>query len=287
MPSAINKPLYRRTLFNLFDARVKAVFRHLIVARDLMTHHLALDWPPGDEPNMSRIEALPQEWIAPGRNLERRTADMVWLVRDRDGGPQLAVLLECQSRYDSRMSRRMARYTLLLGQALARQGLHRADSGAVPILPAVFHAGPYPWARPWERIASSPDLPQAAILQPGRTIDIHAYADDELPPRNLASCMINLERGRYQMDARGWGLGPPVALRGRGAPAVTPGAWAGAGTGFRRVHRGRLPGTVSGSGLCGAGSPFLAGVEAKNDYVVGNLPKRTAGGQNRRGGARC
>ena len=37
MPSAINKPLYRRTLSNLFDARVKAVFRHLIVARDLMT----------------------------------------------------------------------------------------------------------------------------------------------------------------------------------------------------------------------------------------------------------
>ena len=32
------------------------------------------------------------------------------------------------------MSRRMARYTLLLGQALARQGLYRADGRAVPIL---------------------------------------------------------------------------------------------------------------------------------------------------------
>ena len=105
----------RRALFNLFDARVKAVFRHLIVARDLMTHHLDLDWPPGDEPDPSRIEALPQEWIAPGRNLERRTADLAWLVRDRDGHPQMAVLLECQSRYDSNMSQRMARYTLLLG----------------------------------------------------------------------------------------------------------------------------------------------------------------------------
>ena len=163
-----------------------------------MTHHLDLDWPSGDEPNLSRIEALPQEWITAGHNLERRTADLVWLVRDRDGRPQLAVLLECQSRYDSRMSRRMARYTLLLGQSLARQGLHRADGGTVPILPAVFHAGPYPWARPWERIASPPDLPRAAILQPGRTIDIHAYADDELPPRNLVSCMISLERGRYR-----------------------------------------------------------------------------------------
>ena len=141
---------------------------------------------------------MPQEWITAGHNLERRTADRVWLVRDRDGCPQLAVLLECQSRYDSRMSRRMARYTLLLGQALARQGLHCADGGAVPILPAVFHAGSYPWARPWERIASPPDLPQAAILQPGRTLDIHAYADDELPARNRVSCMINLERGRYQ-----------------------------------------------------------------------------------------
>ena len=52
-------------------------------------------WPPGDEPDLSRIEALPQEWIATGRTLERRLADLVWLVRDRDGYPQLAVLLEC------------------------------------------------------------------------------------------------------------------------------------------------------------------------------------------------
>ncbi len=47
----------------------------------------------------------------------------LWTVR-----PQLAVLLECQSRYDAStsMSRRMARYTLLLGQALARQGPYAA-----------------------------------------------------------------------------------------------------------------------------------------------------------------
>ena len=38
-----------------------------------------------------------------------------------------------------------------------------------------------------------------------------------------------------------------------------------------------LPDAVSGFGLCGAGSSFLAGVEAKNDYVGGNLPKRTVG----------
>ena len=179
---------------NQFDARVKAVFRHLIVARALMPY---LNWPSGDEPDLSRIEALPQEWIATGRNLERRMADLVWLVRDRDGHPQRAVLLECQSRYDSNMSQRMARYTLLLGQALARQGLYRADGRAVPILPAVFHAGPRPWKAPWERIASPPDLPQTAILQPGLTIDIHAYAAADRPPRNLVSCMIALERGRY------------------------------------------------------------------------------------------
>ena len=153
----------------------------------------------GNEPDLSRIEALPQEWIATGRTLERRLADLVWLIRDRDGHPQLAVLLECQSRYDARMSRRMARYTLLLGQALARQGLYRADGSAVPILPAVFHAGPRPWLAPWERLASPPDLPQATILQPGLTIDIHAHADDdERPPRDLVSCMIGLERRRYQ-----------------------------------------------------------------------------------------
>ena len=180
---------------NQFDARIKAVLRHPIAARDMMPF---LDWPPEDEPDPSRIEALPQEWIAPGRPLERRTADLVWLVRDRDGRPQRAVLLECQSRYDPHMSQRMARYTLLLGQALARQGLCRADGRAVPILPAVFHAGPHPWKTPWERIASAPDWPPAAILQPGLTIDIHAYAAADRPPRNLVSCMIALEQGRYE-----------------------------------------------------------------------------------------
>ncbi len=181
-----------------FDARVKAVFRHRVVARDLARWHLKLAWPPGDELDPSRIEALPQEWIATGSDLERRLADLVWLLRDRDGHPQLAVLLECQSRYDASMSGRMARYTLLLGQALARQGLRRADGSAVPILPAVFHAGPRPWLAPWERLTSPPDLPQATILQPGLTIDIHAYADDERPPRDLVSCMIGLEQRRHR-----------------------------------------------------------------------------------------
>ncbi len=185
----------RRALSNLFDVRVKTVFRHLPVARDLTPY---LDWPPGNELDLSRIEALPQEWIATGRNLERRIADLVWLVRDRDGHPQRAVLLECQSWYDARMSLRMARYTLLLGQALARQGLRCADGSAVPILPAVFHAGPRPWPIPWERLASPPALPQATIVQPGRTIDIHAYAAHARPPRNLVSCMIGLERGRHR-----------------------------------------------------------------------------------------
>ena len=180
---------------NPFDVRVKAVFRHRIVARDLMPY---LEGPFEDALDLHRIVALPQEWIADGPDLERRLADLAWLIRDRDGRPQMAVLLECQSRYDASMSRRMADYTVLLGQALARQGLYRADGSTVPILPAVFHAGPYPWTIPWERIATSPDRPQAVILQPGLTIDIHAYADDERPPRNLVSCMIDLERGRYR-----------------------------------------------------------------------------------------
>ena len=178
-----------------FDARIKAVFHHRSVARDLMPY---LGWPSGDALDLSRIAALPQEWIATGPNLERRLADLVWLVRDRDGHPPLAVLLECQSRYEPRMSRRMAHYTLLLGEALARQGLHRADGSEVPILAAVFHVGPYPWRVPWMRITAPPDLPQAAIVRPGRTIDIHAYAARDRPPRNLVSCMIGLERRRYQ-----------------------------------------------------------------------------------------
>ena len=50
-----------------------------------------------------------------------------------------------------------------------------------PSLTAVFHVGPHPWTTPWTRVVVPPDLPQAAILHPGRTIDIHAYADAERP----------------------------------------------------------------------------------------------------------
>ena len=184
---------------NPFDARIKSVFRHFTVARDLIIWHLALKWPPGEAPDPSRIEAWPQEWIATGPDRERRLADPVWHLRDRDERPQLAVRLECQSRYAPTMSGRMARYTLLLGQALARQGLRRADGRAAPILPAVFPAGPRPWLAPWERLASPPDWPQAALLQPGLAIDIHAYADDdERPPRDRVSCMIGLEQRRHR-----------------------------------------------------------------------------------------
>ena len=48
------------------------------------------------------------------------------------------------------------------------------------------------------------------------------------------------------------------------------------------LPRGRLPVAVAGTRLGGAGAPFLAGVEARNDYVGGNLPKRTAGEQEGR-----
>ena len=53
------KPMSDRPAPNQFDARVKAVFRHRVVARDLALWHLDLAWPPGDEPDLSRIEALP------------------------------------------------------------------------------------------------------------------------------------------------------------------------------------------------------------------------------------
>ena len=57
-----------------FDARIKAVFRHRLVARDLMTRYL--DWPLEDALDLQRIAALPQEWIDAGPDPERRLADL-------------------------------------------------------------------------------------------------------------------------------------------------------------------------------------------------------------------
>ena len=225
-----------------------------------------------------RTGSVPDRGLAPGMDCDRAHSGAAprrsGLAHPRPGRPpQLAMLRECQSRYDARMSRRMARYTLLLGQALARQGLYRAAGRAVPILPAVFHA-----AAPLVGPLGADGV--AAGSAPGRDPATGPHhRRPRVGRRRTAAARSGIMHDRSGMEA------VSVGARGRFARLLRyvdaelrpmlPGA--GTGTGFRRVYRGRLPVAVSRTGFRGAGAPFLAGVEAPNDYVGGNLPKRTAG----------
>ena len=66
-------------------------------------------------------------------------------------------------------------------------------------MPLVFHVGPHPWPRPW-RLYDRSDVMRGALgYREGTTVDIHAYADAELPRSNLALCVIALELNRLRV----------------------------------------------------------------------------------------
>ncbi len=177
------------------DLRFKIVMGHAWAVCDFLVHFT--DLPFRHSLRVDHLQELPQEWIRP--DMKARIADKVWLIRDEEGEPRLVLLLECQSSYDPTMSLRMAEYLTLLGENLAKNEIRRQEGLAVPILPAVYHVGPRPWPTPWYYGATAPDLPQAVILRPGLTVDIHAYAQRKPPPDSLVSCMITLELGRHQL----------------------------------------------------------------------------------------
>ena len=118
------------------DAVFKMLGRHPEIARDMLAF---LD-PPWPAPvPLARLQALETEWIA--ASIRPRMGDRAWLLKDADGHPQLALLLECQSRYDPIMGPRITEYLSLLWQTLAVQSVRRANGAPVPLMPVVFHVG--------------------------------------------------------------------------------------------------------------------------------------------------
>ena len=184
------------------DAVFKMLGRHPEIARDMLAF---LDPPwPATVP-LARLQALETEWIA--ASMRPRMGDRAWLLKDADGHPQLALLLECQSRYDPNMGPRIAEYLSLLWQALAVQNVRQANGAPVPLMPVVFHVGRRPWPVPWPLFDRLDGLRGAVGFRPGLTIDIHAYAHRAPPPANLVSCMIQLELCRYRWERRETGIG--------------------------------------------------------------------------------
>ncbi len=174
------------------DGRIKMMFRHPLFVRAFIQATLE----PQIDLEAYQLPTLSSEWITD--QARKRIGDRVWLLRDPDGYPQLALLMEFQADYDPHMTQRMAEYIHLLQQDLERQALWKADGSPPDLVPLVFHVGPHPWPRPW-RLYDRSDLMRGALgYREGTTVDIHAYVDAELPRSNLALCVIALELNRLR-----------------------------------------------------------------------------------------
>ena len=174
------------------DGRIKMMFRHPVFVRAFI--QTALE--PRVRFEAHQLQRLGNEWIT--SHARRRIGDCVWLLRDQTGQPQLALLIEFQASYDRDMTQRMAEYIHLLQQDLDRQALCKADGSPLDLVPLVFHVGPKPWPRPWYVYDRSDAMRGALGYREGTTVDIHAYADVELPQSNLALCLIALELNRLR-----------------------------------------------------------------------------------------
>ena len=213
-----------------YDALFKLLMGHPLVVLHLIRGFLKprLDFPLREAQLHEQLHDMDKEWIT--SDLGHRVSDKVWLLRDPDGQPRLALLLEGQSSYAADMTVRMATYVNGLLENLERHGLRQANGAPLEIMPLVFHVGRHPWATPWHLYATSERLRGALGFRPGMTIDIHDFAHRELPPANLVSCIIAWELdclhgegkiGRVGQSARRiiqkelWPLlaSSPVALR--------------------------------------------------------------------------
>ncbi len=174
------------------DGRIKAMFRHPVFVRAFIQTTLE----PRFRFEAHQLHTLGSEWIT--SHARRRIGDCVWLLRDQTGQPQLALLIEFQASYDRDMTQRMAEYIHLLQQDLDRQALCKADGSPLDLVPLVFHVGPKPWPRPWYVYDRSDAMRGALGYRKGTTVDIHAYADADLPQSNLALCLIALELNRLR-----------------------------------------------------------------------------------------
>ena len=175
--------------FMPYDVLFKLLMGHPLVVLHLIRGFLKpqLDFPLRE----AQLHDMDKEWITSG--LERRVSDKVWLLRDPDGQPRIALLLEGQSSYDAEMTFRMATYVNGLLENLERHGLRQANGAPLEMMPPVFHVGRHPWATPWHLYATSERLRGALGFRPGTTIDIHAFAHRALPPANLVSGIIAWE----------------------------------------------------------------------------------------------
>ena len=184
----------------MHDSAYKALFSRPRMVRDLLDGFAARGW--SDDLDFDEMEALPAGFVS--RDLQhQRYSDLLWRIRFRDGRRlYLALLLEFQATVDRAMAARMLTYTGLLYERLAADGALRGGGTLPPVLPVVIYNGRRRWTAPVEmRELAAAESGPLAPYQPSQRyylLDAARAADADLPPGNLVSALVGLEKTRGQ-----------------------------------------------------------------------------------------
>ena len=170
------------------DAAFKHLYAFELMAWDLM--EVVLPKALFEELDPSTLERLPAEWLSPA--LDRRLGDCVWRIR-RQGGGSLILPCEFQRRPQRLMPLRLATYTALLQEELARVG-ELDPGGLLPLVrPVVLYNGVRPWRGPTSLAELSAD--GEAIWPAFALVDMGQARVEDLPGNNAVAAQIEVHQG--------------------------------------------------------------------------------------------
>ena len=178
------------------DAAFKSLYAFEPMAWDLM--EVVLPKALFDELDPRTLERLPAEWFS--RALDKRMGDCVWRVQ-RHGGGSLLMPIEHQRRRERLMPLRVATYTTLMHEDLARQG-ELDPGGRLPLVrPVVLYNGVRPWRGPTSLAELSAD--EETNWPPFTLVDMGRARVEDLPRNNAVAAQIEVHQGALAQDPDG------------------------------------------------------------------------------------
>ena len=179
------------------DRTYKLLLDHPRTVWDLLTGFIGGD--PADLLDERTLEQMPTEFV--DESLIGSRGDMLRRVRFRDGPEEwlyLLVLLELQSTVDTHMAVRVAAFIGRIYLRLVRNGRTGPRGRLPPVLPIVLYNGHPSWtavADVRDLVARADGRLEELQLRSGYVLlDVHRMEVGALPPDNVVSLRVRLER---------------------------------------------------------------------------------------------
>ena len=186
----------RRRRAHRHDAAFKHLYGFQLMAWDLL--EVVLPKALFDELDPRTLERLPTEWFS--RALDKRLGDCVWRVQ-RHGGGSLLMPIEHQRRRERLMPLRLATYTALMQEDLARRG-ELDPGGLLPLVrPVVLYNGVRTWRGPISLAELSAD--EEANWPPFTLVDMGRARVEDLPRNNAVTAQIEVHQGALARNPDG------------------------------------------------------------------------------------